>query len=322
MALPRSVQEEGKKADEMIRQLHEQGQPSGQLDLDLAPSGTDTAPQPTDPAAGTEVQPDSAGVEHNWKDRFSGLQKTHANTTAELRQARQLVADREAKLNDQAKRIAQLEQDFASLQRQHSTPDLSVLSEDDLTMLGEDNAVAFAKMAENAVEKRLQERLEAERKRREAEEAEAHKQAEADRQRSQFLEDFKARLKSQVPEFDKVDNDPGFNAWIQEIDPITQRSRTELLSGATWNGDVGRAASFYKEYVDQTRSDPRENLVQPQPAGESTSMPLNEGKKIWTRAEISHFYNHTKPQLNKRDPARAAAIDADIIAAAGEGRVR
>ena len=315
MAIPQSVIEKGKRADEIIKQL---SQGPAQEPAPQAPAGfeqvMDHQVQPQDPAAGTEVQPDSTGVNHNWKDRFAGLQNAHSATLSELKQARAQSTAREAEL---MKRMADME---AKLNEQtlNKPIDRSYLSEEDLTLFGEDNL----QIVEKVVRKVVGEALAVERQQRQTERERDMVATNARTAAAEKKTEFLKRLRGLVENFDAIDNDPKFDAWCKEVDPVTGFTRSELISRAYSVNDVGRAASFYGEFVDQTRSpDPRENFIQPKPSGQPPTPPPQGQKNIWTKAGIKRFYE-VKADMEKRDPARAAALEADLFAAQREGRVR
>lgn len=302
----RSVEREGKKADEMIRKLAGEPADAAAAETDQ-PTRKEAAPEPQDPATGTEVQPDSAGIEHDWKKRFSSLSSTHASTVAELKQAQAAAKQRESELLE---RLEALEQ---------KPNDRSYLSEDELTLFGEDNLNVVERVAEQMAERKLavlQQQQERERER-----AEAERQAQI--AATERHTTFKQQLKNAVEDFDRIDNDKGFEAWLKAPDMYSGVPRVELLQRAYQSSDVGRVAQFYRDYVSETRKpDPRENLVQPRQSGAPAPDGPTPKGRIWTEADRKKFYHDKAMGRFQNDPETARALENDLFAAMREGRIR
>ena len=111
---------------------------------------------------------------------------------------------------------------------------------------------------------------------------------------------------------------------MKEPDELTGVPRSELLARAFSVNDVGRAAAFYQEYVATRQGrDPRDNMVHPNAQGAAAPSPGEPlGRKIWSNAEVAHFYREVRPGMLKNDPAQAQRIEEDIFSARREGRFR
>lgn len=142
------------------------------------------------------------------------------------------------------------------------------------------------------------------------------------------LEAGKAQMRSvlrSLPtpvDFDKLNDDAAFNAWLGERDTLSGMPRGKLLNSAFWSGDYSRAALFFTEFVNAHRqSDSRANpagldLSQHVSIGSGAPADGNRGTvptTVWTPDAISQFYRDK--QRNKYTPAEAARLEAEIFAA-------
>lgn len=135
--------------------------------------------------------------------------------------------------------------------------------------------------------------------------------------------DFFRSLSAIVPDWEKLNEDPGFLKWLEEFDELTGEQRLSLLGKAEAAKDAVRAAKFFTAYKKTSQTwaansaQSLENQLVP-PTNRTPETPPS--KKIWTRAEISEFYSRLRRgAVSDKD---AIAIEADITAASIEGRIR
>lgn len=135
--------------------------------------------------------------------------------------------------------------------------------------------------------------------------------------------DFFRSLSAIVPDWEKLNEDPGFLKWLDEVDELTGEQRFSLLDKAQAARDASRAAKFFNAYKKTSQSwaansaQSLETQLVP-PTNRTPDTPPS--KKIWTRPEISEFYKRMRQGLvSDKD---AIAIEADITAASIEGRIR
>ncbi|NJN00242.1 MAG: hypothetical protein HC793_00730 [Aquincola sp.] len=146
------------------------------------------------------------------------------------------------------------------------------------------------------------------------------------------------QLAAEVPNWDVLDADPGFLAWLDQYDPYSGSKRGELLNQAYKRHDGPRVVAFFKGYLNENAAvtptpTPAPAAPAPQVSLESLTAPgapkagtagaqEGAGKRIWTRAEIKQHYREVQlGKFSKRlDDARR--IEADIFAAQREGRIR
>jgi hypothetical protein len=151
-----------------------------------------------------------------------------------------------------------------------------------------------------------------------------------------------AALARQVPDWEVINVDPGFLTWLSQVDPFSGRSRKEMLTDAYGSGDAIRTTAFFQAYKNehtavrptpgippiQTGASPADRLPLADlavPGRGTTATPPAPGapdRRIWTANEITQFYRQNREGRWQGREAEAARIEADIIAAGREGRVR
>lgn len=156
-----------------------------------------------------------------------------------------------------------------------------------------------------------------------------------------------AALAEAVPNFQAMDTDPGFLEWLDQRDPFSGKARGVLLTEAFQAFDAPRVIAFFTGYLrEHAMVTPPENpqpTPQQPPASAATQVTLDslvapgtpkagaprtpdgsEQKRIWTPREIAKFYElkRRKGGLKGMTLEEIAAVDADIIAAGREGRIR
>jgi hypothetical protein len=129
-------------------------------------------------------------------------------------------------------------------------------------------------------------------------------------QRQQHVEIERA-LDRALPDWRAIYADPRFSQWLSMPDEYSGTVRSRLMQNAVANGDAHRVVAFYKGF-------------QYAPAGPTRQQARSRssatgGRPIYTRQQIADLYERRRK--GGIDDARWAPIEADIIAAAREGRV-
>ena len=149
----------------------------------------------------------------------------------------------------------------------------------------------------------------------------------SDRQVVSDKDRFLTQLTQQVPDWETLNVDSGFLAWLAEVDPVYGIPRQYALTNAYEASDASRTATIFKQYKNmfapQTQQKvPNLNSQVAPTRSRSTPAPSNsnEGKRIFTQHEVSEFYNEwIKGHLTEQE---AATMEAEINAAYVEGRIR
>lgn len=140
---------------------------------------------------------------------------------------------------------------------------------------------------------------------------------------------FEQRLTRLVPDFEQVNNDPKWFAWLDEVDPILRGPRRMLAQKAWVEGDA-EAVADYVALFKQTQNPPEtqrnadeiEKQVAPSRSN-TTAVPANSSnKRTYSEAEMNREWNRVTT-LNKAGRYdEANKLEAEISAAMLEGRVR
>lgn len=311
MPLPRAVIEQAERAErahlELLGKTEEGNQPTAPEVKEETPANEQKpADEPTQKVEAPEekkpVVETPAAATDPWELKYRVLNgKYNAEVPRLAAEVRDLKAQLEAALAQKtAEAPATPEPDVSSVAEQY----------------GEDFANAVKTVA-SAETKRLRDEL--------ASEVKQMRDSDAKRTRNDFMRD----LASAVPDWQTIDQDPGFTAFLDEFDPLTGRTRREFFNEADAANDANRVASYFVTYsrastprakseVDEKPAAPSvEHLIAPD---SSRSVEAPRGKKQWTTKEINKFYDDARRGLYKA--ADFERIDSDITAAISEGRIR
>jgi hypothetical protein len=136
-------------------------------------------------------------------------------------------------------------------------------------------------------------------------------------------DNFFKSLTEMVPDWEALNADANFLNWLDGVDDLTGETRQALLGKAENQRDPVRAAKFFNTYkkasqtwAAQSASSLEQQIVPPTNQAPSTP----QAKKIWTRAEITNFYDRVR--RGTISDADVVAIEADIASASFEGRIR
>jgi hypothetical protein len=140
----------------------------------------------------------------------------------------------------------------------------------------------------------------------------------------------------------EINDSPEFAAWLNQPEPFSGNPRKALLGDAYNRGDASRTARFFESFVNEHTAvapappapspipleDPGagrvslESLAAPGRATGTVPGGAPVEKRIWTGAEIIAFYRDVTRGKYVGNEALKTRLDADIVAAATEGRIR
>lgn len=139
---------------------------------------------------------------------------------------------------------------------------------------------------------------------------------------------FEQRLYRMVPDFEAVNADPKWIAWLNEVDPLLRAPRASVAQQAFNRGDaegVAHYVSLFKQSIKpvEPAADKTEELErQIQPNRSATSAPPASQKgKIYTNADIEKMFRKATDLGVKGRLEEARKLEAEIDAAFMEGRV-
>lgn len=139
---------------------------------------------------------------------------------------------------------------------------------------------------------------------------------------------FEQRLYRMVPDFEAVNADPKWIAWLNEVDPLLRAPRSSVAQQAFNRGDaegVAHYVSLFKQNskpVEPTadKTEELERQIQPN-RGATSATPTSQKGKVYADADIQKMFRKAT-DLNIRGQSDAAKkLEAEIDAAYMEGRV-
>lgn len=155
-------------------------------------------------------------------------------------------------------------------------------------------------------------------------------------------------LDGAVPNWRAINRSPRFGQWLSLTDLLSGAPRRNLLNAAFQAADAPRVVAFFKSFVDDEAAtgSTEFSLQQPVPAapaaprtppvvidtlaapgrakpvGSSDPRNVTDSKPIFTRAQISQFYDACRRGAYNGREAERTAYEKAIFSAQNEGRVR
>lgn len=157
-------------------------------------------------------------------------------------------------------------------------------------------------------------------------------QAITNRQAMSAEQQFWTDLTAFVPDWRDINNNPDFQSWLLEYDPLTGISRQTILEDAQRNLEVNRVGNFFKSWLAITG---QANVAQNPQAGSaselerqvapgrsrSTGTPAGNAPIQYTTKEVEKFYVDIRQGKFKGRDTERAKIERDIFAATRENRI-
>ena len=139
-------------------------------------------------------------------------------------------------------------------------------------------------------------------------------------------------IASEVPNWSDINNDPDFQSWLLEIDPLTGISRQTYLEDAQKNLDANRVVTFFRTWegatgktntaqVDRTT---QQSQLQKQVApgrSRNNGVKASGQNRTYTPNDIQEFYSDVRKGKYKGRDDERGRIERDIFAAQQEGRI-
>ena len=139
---------------------------------------------------------------------------------------------------------------------------------------------------------------------------------------------FEQRLYRMVPDFESVNANPKWIAWLNEVDPLLRAPRSSVAQQAFNRGDAEGVAHYVAMFkksvapVEPTADKTTELELQIQPNRSATSTPPTSQKgKVYTNADIEKMFRKATDLGIKGRSDEAKKLEAEIDAAFTEGRV-
>jgi hypothetical protein len=143
---------------------------------------------------------------------------------------------------------------------------------------------------------------------------------------------FWADLQTAVPDWQEINGNKEFQAWLLEVDPLTGIARQTYLDDAQRNMDARRVANFFTAWKGLTGKTDARTSREPQSASElerqvapgkgrsGGAKPQGEAK-TYTSEDIKKFFSDVQKGKYKGRETERDRIERDIFAAQREGRI-
>lgn len=259
---------------------------------------------PAEPAK-PDADPPSDEEQVDWEKRFKGLKKAHDTEITELRNAKDSLEGK----------IAQLEELLEKAKTVEPAAQEPIFTPEEVEEYGED----FLKMVQRAAE-RIAKPNGSEDVASQLKELREQFNGIVQHQVRSEKEMFYDALDKAVPDWEQINEDKGFHAWLAEEMPLTGKERQVFLVDAqekldadavirfftAWKGESGK-----QSYFPDTRTNSNE-------LGDTDA----SDTEIYTQKQIEGFYRDKKLGRYRGKEDEARQIELKIFRAQKEGRVR
>lgn len=310
MALNSKVKEQAERAEKIHREVYgtEQKEPEQKVEenkQEAQPEVVQPVEEPVTPVMEQSKAPPQE--EDAWEHRYKVLSGKYSAEVPRLAEEIRALKAEIVVLQESAKEKTKA----PDLNLKDMTPEAVV------EQFGEDFAAAVGAIAQRIAQqqgKQFREEFEPK--------VELVRKTTAQAQRAEFMR----TLETIVPDWKEIDVDAGFTAFLDEVDPLSGKSRREYFNDADSTNNASRIANFFTAYK-ATKVPPKpvkpvesrisiESQIAPSTSQRAESVP---GKKFWTQADVRRFYQDMRRGLIGVDEGRR--IESDILAAAQEGRM-
>lgn len=319
--LPKAVQKQLDEAQAIERKLA--GKQDSTAEVTPEPS---TDPQPAaepaaaEPAAQTPEQPApeqapkaADGDAEYWRKRFDTVQ---GMLNSEAQQGKELSA----RVNSLVQEIEQLKHKPAEPERKPE----ALITDKDEEAFGAD-LIDLARRAARDEFSRLSAGV-LDEIRRELAPLHAQLGTVTKRQATTEQDRFYQLLAQTVPEWEQINQDQRWLAWLAEFDPIAGKTRQQALDEAAATLDAQRTAAMFTLFKAQLKpaagkSAAHEELQrQVTPTKTSASAAVPQAARVWSKAEYERAFD---PRTTRSmSQAEVAQLQAEADRAAQEGRIR
>lgn len=136
---------------------------------------------------------------------------------------------------------------------------------------------------------------------------------------------FFNKLAQTVPDWEQVNANEAFLAWLSEVDPVYGQPRQAALSAAQQAMDVQRVIAVFNAFKATLPKPPAPSAAlakQVSPKGAPTAPPTPTDKPVISELEITQFYKEMATGKYRGREAEANQVEQIINEAIAEGRVR
>ena len=325
MALPRQVEAKLKELEEIEKQLRpevvaeDNGEPA-QAEPE-ALEATDEVTEPEQEPEVVEAEPAKAEEEPQkpeddaavWRQKYKTLQGMYDKEVPRLH----------AEVKDLKAELSTLTTKLETKDEQKKQAE-SLVTDEDVKNFGEDLIEVQRKVAKEVAaeyDAKLQ-----------AYEAKisALEQNIGTTQSSVAESSFEAKLHRLVPDFESVNTDPKWIAWLDGVDPVLRGPRRTVAEQAFLSGDAEGVAYYVEMFKGSIAPEPTPEVSKPnkelerqiQPSRKSASAtPASQKGKVYSAKQIANMFKQAVTYSSTGRIAEANKLEAEIDSAYMEGRV-
>lgn len=317
MALPKAIQrqaEEAAAAEAAISQQVVQTEVVMNDPAQLIPANELVSAQ-TQPV---EPQPPAPPPADDWQQKYKSLQGMFAQKTGELQSQNRQYESQLAQMQKQIDALLQTrKQDEQKANATADPKDVENFGADLIEMVQRYAERVFQGMADQFGGKaaEMDSRLSA---------LEQQVTGVATRTNTNLEQQFYATLNTLVPDWEQVNQDSRWLAWLAEVDSVYGAARQLALDDAHQRMDVQRVANVFKAFkAAHPVKSPSSMANQVAPNGAAAASPAGPvARPVLSTKFVEKYYNDFAKGRYAGREAEAAQIEAEINAAAAEGRIR
>lgn len=317
--LPEAIQRQVDEAEALEREMYQSEQDSGTesaQEQQVAESQTVEAetPEPQTETVQPVQQPSREDDARYWRSRYDTVQGMISAQSAQFTEQLRASNERIQTLTSELERIKQVQPT-----QQVNDNDAETFGEDLVSAIDRRAAEKARQMVSSELQpiqayvRQLEERL-----------GVMGAQVTATQN-----ETFETRLARAVPDFEKINVDPGFLNWLGEVDPVYGVPRQAALDAAAQSNSAERVATIFNAYKqltgkqvnEQQRIQNRQELErQTAPASTRGAAQTPHQGKVWSLSEYERAFDPRNIQVMGR--AKADELVAEAERAYAEGRIR
>ena len=334
MAIPKQVQKQSEEVQALYKELNEESTEAQAPPAEAAveesveasvQEPSDSAVEQAPQSEANEQSTSDTQAKDNWQQKYKSLQGMYNADVPRLN----------AQNRELSSRVSQLEGLLSTTQsqpvQQPSSPSEPLITEDDVKEYG-DSIDIMRKAAREEVAKANSRVSQLEAQIQQLQGVVPKVQQVQAQQQQNSEQAFWAKISSAVPNWNDVNNNPDFQSWLLDIDPLTGITRQTYLEDAQKQLDAGRVINFFNTWgkangnsnnAQTTRKTQNSQLQRQVAPGRSRSngAVVSGDSPTYSRADISQFFADVREGKFKGRDDERGRIERDIFAAQSEGRI-
>jgi hypothetical protein len=313
--LPKAVQDQLDAAEQIEQEMG--GPPPNASELEPPPAAPEPEPPPAQPPAPEPTPP--SDNDESWRVKYLTLQGIHRADNARLSGE---IETLKGQVSDLTQQLAEAKK--APAPAKEPEPAQTLLTQSDIDAFGPDMIDVIQRAAKQIAAQEIGP-IKSELATVKAENASLKGTVEtvAETQTNQGQAAYYVELAKLVPEYEAVNKEPAFLAWLAEADPMSGLQRQTLLNVAFRDLDPQRTATIFNAFkATQAPAPtppapapaPRDDLTRQIEPGKSRDQipPTPQPTKVWTPDAIEQFYRDVARGEYKGRQAEAERIEAEI----------